>query len=542
MDDRQEDRRTTGFGSRNGSRSGVTVDLAQLFGRMPPAAREAEMSLLGAMILDPAVTSEVLQHIRTAESFSFEPHKSIFEALVRHYDAHHAGDLAILIETLRDRGTLEDVGGPEYLVRLAESAPSAVNAPHYARLVAEKYKLRRLIEAAGQIVYDAYHAGELDEGGAHAVLDKAERLVFDIAEEAQVGAAQRLNELLHETMEMLEANEGRTILGIASGYADLDEMTTGFQPGELIIIAARPSMGKTALALNLAENIALRGGPGAAPAPIVFFSLEMSRQALTQRLMCSRSGVDSQRLRRNMLSDLDYQRLMGACGELSEAPLYIDDTPGMTIMQLRARARRLSAQRGIKCIVVDYLQLLTAPGSSRESRQVEVSAISRGIKALARELNAPIVCLSQLNRSAEQREGHRPRMSDLRESGSIEQDADVIMLLHREAYYHAGDPDWAADNADREHTTELLIAKQRNGPTGVVELEWDAKTTRFNQREWRTAAPPTKVIATPAAADAPSFRPGGAFASRPKTGPAVNHRDGGGESAPFDEDIDDLPI
>jgi len=531
---------------RNGSSKGpkrraISVDLAKLFDQLPPASIEAEMSLLGSMILDPAVISEVLQHVRSGDSFYNESNRMVFDALVQHYDAHQAGDLALLIEALKDKDALESVGGSEYLVKLAESAPSAVNAPHYARIVAEKHKLRRLVEAAGQIVYNAYHAGELGPDGVHSVLDKAERLVFDVAEEAQVSSAQRLNELLHETMEMLEANEGRSVMGVASGYIDLDEMTSGFQPGELIIVAARPSMGKTALALNLAENIGLGGGAGGANSPSLFFSLEMSRQAVTQRLMCSRSGVDSQKLRRNILNDQDFQDLMAACGDLGEAPLFIDDTPGMTVTQLRARARRMASQHGIQSIFVDYLQLLTAPGAGRDSRQVEVSAISRGIKALARELNVPIVCLSQLNRSAEQREGHRPRMSDLRESGSIEQDADVIMLLHREAYYHAGEQDWADENPDRVNLAELIIAKQRNGPTGVVELEWDSKTTRFNpaDRSWGsapTAALPT-VVTTGAPASAP-FAPGGSFAGRPKSGPVNNFRDGGGSDA----NIDDIPI
>ena len=528
---------------RRGGRSAINIDLGKLFDQLPPASVEAEMSLLGSMILDPAVISEVLHYVRAGDSFYLDANKVIFDALVQHYDTHQAGDLALLIEVLKDKDSLDQVGGPEYLVRLAESAPSAVNAPHYARIVAEKHKLRRLIEAAGQIVYDAYHAGELGPDGARDVLDKAERLVFDVAEEAQTSSAQQLKELLHQTMEMLEANEGRPVTGISTGYIDLDEMTSGLQAGELVILAARPSMGKTALALNLAEHVALGGAAGGAPSPSLFFSLEMSRQAVTQRLMCSRSGVDSQRLRRNILNDDDFQRLMGACGELGDAPLFIDDTPGMTITQLRARARRVAAQHGVKSIFVDYLQLLTAPGSGRESRQVEVSTISRGIKALARELNVPIVCLSQLNRGAEQREGHRPRMSDLRESGSIEQDADVIMLLHREAYYHQGDADWAMENSEREHVAELILAKQRNGPTGVVELEWDSKTTRFNQREWRTAPAPPQVVTTPAAAASAPFQAGSSFASRPKSGPIDGHRDGGGpDTGDFDADISDIPI
>jgi len=496
-----------------------TFDTSKLFDRLPPHSIEAEMSLLGSMLLDPAVIGDVLSTIQSGDAFYSTAHAAIFDTLITHYDAHRSGDLVQLAEALRDKGSLEDVGGPQYLMRLAEAVPSAVNAPHYARIVADKAKLRRLIDAAGSIIHDAYHSGEGDPDGARTVLDQAERLIFDVAEEAQTSDAERLSELLHQTIETLEDNEGRTVTGLGSGYYDLDELTSGLQAGEMVIVAARPSMGKTALALNLAEHIAL-AGDGGRPAPTLVFSLEMSRQAVAQRLLCARSGVDSQRLRRNILTEDDFKRLMGSCGELGDAPLFVDDTPGLSVLQLRAKARRLWRQHDIKCIIVDYLQLLTAPGSARESRQVEVSAISRGIKALARELAVPIVCLSQLNRGAEQREGHRPRMSDLRESGSIEQDADVIMLLHREAYYHQGDPDWLAENPEKEHLAELIVAKQRNGPTGVVELTWDSKTTRFKNHA------------------------GAQYSGEHSSSGAA--RRGGGASAPFnaapEPDVDDLPI
>jgi len=518
------------------------VDLAKLFDRLPPHSLEAEMSLLGSMILDPHVTGEVLQVIRAGDAFYSQAHALIFDALVETYDQHQSGDLVQLSESLKSRGALDDVGGSEYLLELARSVPSAVNAPHYARIVSERSKLRRLIEAAGQIVYEAYHAGELGPDGARETLDRAEKMIFDIAEDAGAYDAETLKELLFQTMDQLISNEGRLITGIDTGFYELNEMTGGLQPGEMVIVAARPSMGKTAFALNLAEQIAMTGGAGGSALPVAFFSLEMGRQALAQRLMCAYSGVDSQRLRRNTLNAEEFQRLQSACGVLSEAPLYIDDTPGLTILQLRARARRMARMHGIKCIMVDYLQLLTAPGSSRESRQVEVSAISRGVKALARELHVPVVCLSQLNRGAEQREGHKPRMSDLRESGSIEQDADVITLLHREDYYHQSDPMWAEENPDKVGLAELIIAKQRNGPTGVVSLVWDSRSTRFRNYAGRAyaeapgAGAPAREEPAPFQASAPS--PAGAFAGRPRTGPVSDHRDGGGP----DDDIDDLPI
>jgi len=533
----------------------VSVD--KLFDRLPPHSLEAEMSLLGSLILDPKVTPDVLGLVRNGQAFYSEAHATIFDALLTLYEQHQSGDLLQLIEALRDKESLEQVGGPDYLLKLAEAVPSAANAPHYARIVSEKAKLRGLIDAAGQMLYEAYHTADLGPEGARAVLDAAERRIFEIADQTQTSDVATLRDLLHDAIEQLEANEGRVVTGLATGYDRLDEMTSGLQPGELIIIAARPSMGKTALALNLAEQMATRRQAGiehesGLGAPVAVFSLEMSKQALAQRLMCARAGVDSHRVRTGRLGEEDYRRLLDACDALGEAPLYVDDTPGMTVLQLRARARRLVAQHGVKAIVIDYLQLLTAPGSARESRQVEVSAISRSLKALARELNVPVVCLSQLNRGAEQREGHRPRMSDLRESGSIEQDADVIMLLHREEYYHQHDPDWVLENPEKEGLAELIIAKQRNGPTGVVDLFWDSRTTRFKQHagrrhadEFSTGRDAHEAANAPSGAQASSggggervpFAPGG------KSGPVADHRDGGGPDRDWeDEDIDNLPI
>jgi replicative DNA helicase len=504
------------------------LDVSRLFDQAPPQSEPAEAALLGSIILDHSVLAEVLLHVPSGSAFYSERHGAVYDALLQQWDAHQSGDLVQLHAALEEKGLLEDIGGREYLVRLAEAVPSAANAVHYARIVAEKARLRRLIDAAGQILYDAFHTGELGPEGVRETIDKAERLIFDVAEDASTKTAESLKELLHETFEILDANDGRAITGLSSGYFALDELTAGFQAGEMIIIAARPSMGKTALALNLAEQIALGGGPSGGRSPVAFFSLEMSRQTVAQRLLCAHSGVDANKLRRNQLSEDDYERLMRSSGVLSEAPLYIDDTPGMTIMQLRARARRLAAQHGARCIVVDYLQLLTAPGAGRESRQVEVSTISRGIKALARELNVPVICLSQLNRGAEQREGHRPRMSDLRESGSIEQDADVICLLHREEYYHIQNPEWIEENPDKRGLAELILAKQRNGPTGTVELTWDNRVTRFRNHEGFGGSAGLRTQPS-AASEAPAFAPG------KRSGPEEGFRDGGGPEADFDD-------
>jgi replicative DNA helicase len=516
------------------------------------------MSLLGSILLDPRMLSDVLSIVRSPEEFYSEAHSAIYKAAVEVFDRFNSGDLVQIVEAIKDKGQLELVGGAEYLVKLAESVPSAVNAPHYARIVSEKAKLRKLIDAAGTILYDSFHVGELGPDGAREVLDKAEMMVFEIAQQAQSADPQLLKDLLQLEIDRIESQEGKGISGVPSGYPDLDDMLRGMQPGELIIIAARPSMGKTALALNIAEQMATGGNSGGTPntpIPIALFSLEMSKSAVTQRLISARSGIPSQNLRGGIrLSDRDYRKLLSACDDLAKAPVYVDDTPNMTVLALRARARRLVAQHGVKAIMIDYLQLLTAPGAARESRQVEVSTISRGIKALARELNVPVVCLSQLNRASEQREGNKPRMSDLRESGSIEQDADVIILLHREDYYHVQDENWKLENPDKVGVAELIVAKQRNGPTGVVKLAWDSNTTRFQSYAGHMQPPPEFAGSAPfeSAAPGPDIgyarpsdaastfgQPRSAFAPAPKTGPLSNHRDGGGpdkdEAPPFDD-------
>ncbi|WP_432797895.1 replicative DNA helicase [Poriferisphaera sp. WC338] len=438
------------------------VDLAGLFEKLPPHAVEAEAAVLGSMILDWRVCGEVVQILSGNKDFYKPAHGVIYDALVQLYDETQSIDMVQLNQRLVDKQMLEQVGGLDYLVQLAEAVPSATNASYYAKIVKDKATLRGLIESAGQILYDCYNSDQPVQD----LLDKAERNIFEIAEDKSTEEASDLTSLLHETYTRLEMSEVST--GIQTGYYEVDEMTNGLQPGEMIIVAARPSMGKTAFALNVCENVA-----AGSRVPCAVFSLEMGKQQLAQRLLCSRSGVDSHRLRRNMLNQDDFAKLSMAVGDLSEAPLYIDDTPGLTLLGLRAKARRLYSRYGIKMIMIDYMQLMSAPGA--DSRQQEVSNISRGIKALARELSVPVICLSQLNRSSEGREGHRPRMSDLRESGSIEQDADVVAMLHREDYYHRGEEDYQDNNI-----AELIIAKQRNGPTGVVKLHFDGGTTRFN--------------------------------------------------------------
>ena len=444
------------------------ADLAKLFDKIPPHAIESEAALLGSMILESRIIGDVIEIIKGPDDFYQEKHGLIYGALVHLYDHHEKVDVVQLKQRLHDQGHLETCGGVTYLIEIAQSVPDPTNAQYYAKLVREKAVLRQLIDATGRILYDAYTSRE----PVQHLLDSAEKEIFKIAESPGGADMATLEQLVHETYQKLEAQEGRHITGLATGFYDLDEMTAGLQPGELIILAARPSMGKTAFALNVAEHVGVSDQQA-----VAVFSLEMSRQQLAQRLLCSRSGVDAQRVRRNMLRSDDWPRLHQAMGELSDAPFFIDDTPGLTLLQLRAKARRMAARYDIKLIVIDYLQLMSSPGS--ESRQQEVSELSRGIKAMARDLSLPVICLSQLNRQAEGREGHRPRMSDLRESGSIEQDADVVMMLHREEYYHVNDPEWAEKYPEKQGGAEVIIAKQRNGPTGVVELRFDGATTRF---------------------------------------------------------------
>ncbi|MBL9119373.1 MAG: replicative DNA helicase [Phycisphaerae bacterium] len=462
------------------------VDVAKIFESLPPHAVEAEMSLLGSMLWDPRVVGDVVTVVKSGSDFYRPAHGLIYDTMVELYDRNGSLDLVTLSQKLVDKAILEEVGGLDYLVELAEGVPSAVNAPHYAGIVREKATVRELIAAAGEILTDAHQSRE----PAQDLLERAEQKIFHIAQRRESNSTAEIRDLINETMKLLEQNEGRHLTGVTSGFVDLDEMLSGFQRGELIILAARPSMGKTALALNFVENMA------SASHPVAVFSLEMGKQQLVQRMLCGRGRIDSQRLRRNMLRQEDYRRLIAAAGELAESKIYIDDTPGLTLLALRSKARRLKERFGIQGVVIDYLQLMSA-GGRVESRQMEVSEISRGVKAMARELDVPVICLSQLNRAAEQREGHRPRMSDLRESGSIEQDADVIMMLHREEYYHRADPEWEEANPDKVGVAELIVAKQRNGPTGTVNMVWDSASTAFRSISY--ASPPEPHAAPPAA-------------------------------------------
>ena len=441
-----------------------------LSGRMVPESLAAEAGVLASMVLDPACIGEVIEYLGGDASGAFYrvENQMIFDALVSLYEKNRGDgiDGILLRDELERRNQLEVVGGIEYLRRVLESVPTTANVMYYTRIIREKQLLREMITTASEILESAYDV----RGDTEAKLDEAEQKVFAITNRKISGAASNIKDLVAEAFELIEKRGGHHVTGLATGFYELDEMTCGLQNGEMIIIAGRPSMGKTSLALNIAEHIAV-----IEQNPVAIFSLEMGRQQLAERLLCSNGRIDAQLVRKGMLGDEHYQQLVRACGELSDATILIDDSAGLTPLEMRAKARRLKARYDIKCVLVDYLQLMSLGAGRIESRQQEITTISRYMKALARELDVPVVVLSQLNRASEGREGHRPRMSDLRESGSIEQDADVIMLLHREDYYHRGEADYV-DNND----AEVIIAKQRNGPTGTVKLAFFQKHTRFD--------------------------------------------------------------
>ncbi len=432
--------------------------------RKPPYSLSAEMSVLGAMLLSKEAISQIIPIIKE-EAFFHPPHRLIFRALLKIYTENQPPDPVLLRRELERMGVLEEIGGPQYLAKLMSVVTSPTNVEYYAKTVRELYLLRKLIQNCLETIEEAYS----DTYETNLILDRAEQRIFSITEDRIEGGPEQLKKFLEETFKAISEREGY-ITGLPTGFTEIDDLTSGLQNGEFIVIAGRPSMGKTALGVNIAEHIAVMEQK-----PVAFFSLEMSKQQVVQRLLCSRAQVDSHRLRRNMLSSEDISRLHIACDVLRDAPLFIDDTPGMTILELRAKSRLLKARENISAVFIDYLQLLTCPGA--ESRQIEISLISQGLKALARELNIPVIALAQLNRGVEGRENKRPRMSDLRESGSIEQEADLVMLIHREDYYREVGQELDDTN---DSIAEIIIAKQRNGPVGTIKLLFSKKFTRFS--------------------------------------------------------------
>ncbi len=437
--------------------------------RVPPQDLEAEMSLLGSMLLHRDAIGDVVPLISRGEAdrFYLPEHRKLYEVLVDMYDADQAIDLVTFRNELSRRGLLEQVGGVDYVVQLVESVPSHLHAEHYARLVVDKAMLRELISAAGKISEEAYaHYEE-----ARDIIDRAEQSIFLVSDQRVRNQATLIAESLEEIFHQIESREGHYITGVPTGFIELDDMLSGMQRGEMIVVAARPSMGKTAFGLSVAEHVAVNAG-----IPAAFFSMEMSQQALAQRMLCSRGRVDSHKLRRGMLTEMEIEGLKLVCDELQNVPLFIDDSVGVSVLELRATARRLRARYKVEVVFIDYLQLMHAAGRP-ENRQQEVAEISRGLKGLARELSIPVVVMAQLNRNPEGRTDKRPMLSDLRESGAIEQDADVVLFLHREEYYYAVRGQPAPESCRGQ--AEVIIAKQRNGPTGSVKLMFDQRRTCF---------------------------------------------------------------
>ncbi|MDY0301713.1 MAG: replicative DNA helicase [Trichlorobacter sp.] len=441
--------------------------------KLPPQSIEAEMSILGGILIDNDAINRVLELLDPTD-FYRESHRQIFAAMLELSDRREPCDLITLTDTLKRRGDLESCGGAGYLATLVDYVPIAANITYYCKIVKEKALSRRLITVATDIVTAGYD-GQAD---VSEMLDGAQKALFELSENKLRPQYFPVKDVIKDTFRMLQTlyDKKEAITGVATGYVDLDKMTAGFQPGDLVIIAARPSMGKTTLALNIASHASAEAREKTGS---VIFSLEMGKEQLVMRLLSSLARVDAGRMRTGHFLDTDWPRMQKAADILFKSNIFIDDTPAISVLELRAKARRLKSEHDIGLVIVDYLQLMRG-GPNPESRQQEISEISRSLKALAKELNVPVVALSQLNRSLESRGDKRPMMSDLRESGAIEQDADVIMFVYREAVYceHCRKRDGAC-NANHERSAEIIIGKQRNGPIGTVELAFLGEHTRF---------------------------------------------------------------
>lgn len=432
--------------------------------KIPPQNLEAEMAVLGSMLLDEEAVSIASEKLDAA-CFYKDTHKKIFQAISDLYNANKAVDLITLTDALKKDNSLDAIGGASFLTSLANAVPTAANINHYTGIVREKYILRTLINNSTKIITVCHES----EGNIAEVVDTAEKLIFEVSDRRNQGSYQHLKEIVKdsiETIDRLYQNKAH-VTGIPTGYIDFDLKTAGLQPSDLIIIAGRPSMGKSAFALGIAEYAGV-----IEKIPTAVFSLEMSKEQLVQRMLCSHARVDAHKVRTGYLATSDWPRLTAAAGKLSEAPIYIDDTPAISVMELRARARRLKSHHDIKLIILDYMQLMRGSAMNMESRQQEISEISRSLKALARELSVPVIAISQLSRAVESRTDHRPQLSDLRESGAIEQDADVVVLILREEYY--------TPSPENQGIAEAIIAKQRNGPVGTLKLAFIKEFTRFD--------------------------------------------------------------
>jgi len=437
--------------------------ISEVVEKVPPHNIEAEIAVLGSMLMGEDAISKAIECL-DQYCFYKDQHKKVFAAIINLYNTNKAVDLITLIEELKKNEALNEVGGPAYLTELANSVPTSANILHYAKIVKEKSVLRHLISTATQIVQESYEPdSDVDE-----LVDRAEKLIFEVASRKVDSNIVHIKDIIKDSIERIDLlyQKKENITGLPTGFFDFDTMTAGLQESDLIVIAGRPSMGKSAFAACIAEHVGI-----VKKIPLVFFSLEMSKEQLVQRMLCSHAKVNAHKVRTGFLSQSDWPHLTNAAGKLSEAPIFIDDTPALSLLELRAKARRFKSQHDIRLIVVDYLQLMRGPQKA-ENRQQEISEISRSLKALARELNVPLIAISQLSRAVEQRSDHRPQLSDLRESGAIEQDADVVALLLREEYYN--------ETEDNKGIAEVNIAKQRNGPVGTMRLAFISEYARFD--------------------------------------------------------------
>lgn len=445
----------------------------QMIDRTPPHNNEAEQSVIGAIFLDPQTLINASEILRP-EDFYRVAHQKIFATMIDLSDKGQAVDVVTVTEELSAKKELENVGGISYLTELANAVPTAANIVYYARIVEEKALLRRLIKVATSIVEDGYTR----EDEVEALLAEAEKKMMEVSNRKNAGDFRHIKDVLVETYDNIEQLHTRKgdVTGIPTGFRDLDRITAGFQRNDLIIVAARPSVGKTAFALNVAQNVATKTDEN-----VAIFSLEMGAEQLVMRMLCAEGNIDAQVLRTGALEAEDWRKLTMAMGTLSNAGIFIDDTPGVRINEIRAKCRRLQQEHGLGMIMIDYLQLIMGSGRPGENRQQEVSEISRSLKALARELKVPVIALSQLSRGVEQRQDKRPMMSDLRESGSIEQDADIVSFLYREDYYDK--------ETENQNMIEIIIAKQRNGPTGTVTLAFAKEYNKFLNIDWSQQQP-----------------------------------------------------
>ena len=432
--------------------------------KIPPQSIEAEESLLSGILIDNNTLLDVIDII-SPEDFYRSAHQKIFSGIVELFSKNEPVDLVTLTNALKESGNLEEIGGATYLATLVDTVPLAVNAKHYAKIVHDKASLRRLIERANEIAKECFE----DRGNVDEIIDFAESSIFEISKNKHKQSFYRISEIIDGNIETLEERQGNKALvtGVPTGFTRLDNLISGLQKSELIILAARPSMGKTALALNIARNAAVD-----ANVPVAIFSLEMSKEQLSMRLLCSEARIDSSRLRGGFFSMEDWRKLTDAAGVLSDTSIFIDDTPDISGMEIRAKARRLKMEKDIGLVIIDYLQLMKGRMSA-ERRDLEISEISRSLKALAKELGVPVMALSQLNRMLEQRNDKQPRLSDLRESGALEQDADVVAFIYRDEIYNSD------ENNPKKGTADILIRKNRNGPTGEATLTFLDSYTRF---------------------------------------------------------------